>query len=51
MLRTIIATLVLLVATLIMVGCTTTESDIPWGAPAGWEGSLESATGPHDLCY
>ena len=39
MIRHIIVALALIVTTIIMVGCTTTESDIPWGAPAGWEGS------------
>ncbi len=41
MIKTIIASLIVIGATIIMVGCASTgeESDIPWGAPAGWEGS------------
>jgi len=40
MLRNIVITLVLLSAVAFISGCVTTEeSDIPWNAPAGWEGS------------
>jgi hypothetical protein len=39
MLRLAITALIL-AATLALVGCATTDdSDIPWGAPAQWEGS------------
>ena len=40
MLIRVTAVLLMLVALLaIVAGCNTTESDIPWGAPASWEGS------------
>jgi len=39
MLRKALTLLLLLGVTLILSGCATTESDIPWGAPASWEGS------------
>ena len=35
----IITLLLLFVALATLSGCATTESDIPWGAPASWEGS------------
>ena len=38
--RQIVAAITLLVVALGLAGCVTTEdSDIPWNAPAGWEGS------------